>query len=155
MLKKIFTLFLFSSFLLIALNCSSKKQEQEEYTPIYSSADTIQVMNLITSYLDNLQAKEYDTAVNGLKVLLGTHVIDLTQVQKDELIAYYKQMPVLSYSLMDKTWNDRDLVTFIYNIEFFEKPEGENIPNTYKITLVPVRINDKWYLTLGGRNFNN
>lgn len=149
--KSIIVLFVLA-IIFVASSCGSSKKENEEYNPIYSSSDTIQVMNMIETYLNKLQSKDYDGAISGLKVLQGPEVLDLTEEQKVGLTQYYKQMPVLRYSLLSHSWNDSDLISFVYNIEFFEKPEGSEIPNTYKINLVPVRINDVWYLTLGGRN---
>lgn len=142
---------LFCVFVAIVMSACSSKNDKIVYH-IYSSADTIKVNEMVNGYMTDLQSKDYESAINRLKVLQGPKVIDLTEEQRSELISYYKQMPVLRYKLVDMLWNDRDLINFKYNVEFFDVPEGENMPNTYKINLVPVRINDVWYLTLGGRN---
>ena len=142
---------LFCVFVAIVMSACSSKNDKIVYH-IYSSADTIKVNEMVNGYMTDLQSKDYESAINRLKVLQGPKVIDLTEEQRSELISYYKQMPVLRYKLADMLWNDRDLISFKYNVEFFDVPEGENMPNTYKINLVPVRINDVWYLTLGGRN---
>lgn len=142
---------LFCVFVAIVMSACSSKNDKIVYH-IYSSADTIKVNEMVNGYMTDLQSKDYESAINRLKVLQGPKVIDLTEEQRNELISYYKQMPVLRYKLVDMLWNDRDLINFKYNVEFFDVPEGENMPNTYKINLVPVRINDVWYLTLGGRN---
>lgn len=142
---------LFCVFVAIVMSACSSKNDKIVYH-IYSSADTIKVNEMVNGYMTDLQSKDYESAINRLKVLQGPKVIDLTEEQRSELISYYKQMPVLRYKLADMLWNDRDLINFKYNVEFFDVPEGENMPNTYKINLVPVRINDVWYLTLGGRN---
>lgn len=132
---------------LVLSSCSSKNESNE---PIYSSADTIQVETMIKTYLTDLQNKDYEGAVSQLKVLYGNTVKELTEDQHKELVAYYTQMPVLAYKLKSMRWNCRDLINYVYDIEFFEKNPEIAIPNTYKITLVPVRINGQWYLTLEG-----
>ena len=135
--------------MLLCSACSSKK---EKYVPLYSSADTVQVESMIQTFLTDLQNKDYECAVGQLKELHGPSVKDLTETKHKELVKYYTQMPVLSYKLHQMTWNDRDFVNFIYDVEFFKKEPGQNIPNTYKISLTPIRINGVWYLTLGERN---
>lgn len=149
MYKRIFS-FIVVAFLFVCTSCS-KKQEPKAERPLFSAADTAQVLSMVNGFMTDMQAKNYDAAIGSLKVLNGAMVKDLTDDERKDLIGYYKTFPVLTYKLVDQLWNDRDLIHYTYSVEFFEKPEGVEMPNTYKLTLVPVRIDNVWYLTLGSR----
>lgn len=113
-----------------------------------TAADTAEVLNLTRQYLEALKNEEIDAALSQLYEFRDGSIYPLSDKRAAEVRQNLKDFPVLSYKI-DKLLMYSDSDTEVrYTIEFFEKPKGSTQPNTLNCCVNPVRVSDKWYLTI-------
>ena len=129
-------------------NAGNKQAAQEvEVTPLFSEKDTAEVVRLTTEYLDHLQKKELDLALQMLNHMQNDSVKALSEKEQEDLRQQYRTFPVLSYKIEGITLNDERNTEVTYSVEFFKKQAGqEDYPNTMSFCLNPQKINGTWYL---------
>lgn len=115
---------------------------------MFNSADTVLVNQLADSFMSELQAGNFDTALDRLYNVGPDQLEIIGDEEKNQLKEYFSAFPVLRYQLKSTEWKNVYEVVYLYSFEFFEKPEGENMPNTMNLTLKPMKISDQWFLTL-------
>ncbi len=142
--------FLFASITLVALSsCTSKPSKVERFS-IYKAEDTTLVQNMVTAYLEQLKAKEYDHALDMLSEVKRDSVVSvspLSEESRKRMLGQFEMFPVLNYKLVSEDWSDPTHIIYTYDVEFFEKEPGSDLPNTVKLVLNPFRKDGYWYLT--------
>lgn len=149
-MKLKYWLILFSSVTILAFNACTSNSKKVEIPSIYNAQDTTLVQNMVTAYLEQLKAKEYDQALDMLSTLKTDSVVSVQPLSEEERMQLKKQFdvfPVLNYKLESEDWTDDDHIVYTYLVEFFEKEPGSDIPNTVKLVLNPFRKDGRWYLT--------
>lgn len=145
--------------LCIATSCQNTKSKQGDdksvnTIPIFSKADTVEVIGLTTEYLEHLKNKEFSEAIQMLYHIENDSVLVLSEQEKKTLIQQYKTFPVLSYQIGNLIFNNIYDAEVRYCIEFFKKQKGqEEIPNTMSFRLSSQKIDDKWRLGVLNRNY--
>ncbi len=163
-MKRIFYLCLISLSFVFAASCSENKQKQEEKTSeelllesdsrydtemTRSKADTTAILNLVSQYLDLAKQNKIDEALLMLHSVDSTGVQPVSENQKRVIMNNLKRFPVLSYEIDEIRLFSDDNTEVRFTYEFMKKPEGrENLPNTMKGVLSPVRVDGQWYLTI-------
>lgn len=133
--------------------CSSSKDNKDKDTiPTFAKADTTEVLELATKYLDLVKNKQYDDAEAMLSVIENDSVMQLSDEQKRMIRGQQKVFPVLDYHLVDMEFINENRVHVTYAIEFFKKDPKDSIQNTIRLTFAPQRINAVWYLELLDRS---
>lgn len=155
-MKKLF--FLFVCLAVAFASCSDKKQapkvNPEDEIPTFVKADTTIITKIAEEYLELLKVQDYDNAFRKLYVIDGNgEPHNLPDEEKVRLFNQAKTFPVLSYKLVDQEFIDEYHVTLAYEIEFFEKQEGDNMPNTIRMVFNPQRINADWYLCVANKSY--
>lgn len=139
--------------------CSSDEKQKTEQArtiqqeKVFTGKDSAEILKLTTQYLDLVKEKRNDEAIAVLHKIDGDSIGDIPEKEKTDLMTTQKVFPVLSYKLEDIKFHDERYVEVVYEIEFFEKAPNEQMPNTYKLTFSPKRINGTWYLTLMNKSF--
>ena len=75
----------------------------------------------------------------------------LSEARKNEIRKSVRAFPVNDYTIKSMLLYNDSETQVRYTITLFEKPQGDNRPNTVEATLNPVRIDSVWYLTVGTR----
>lgn len=145
-------LVLCSLFLASCSSCGGSKDgktAKNDTIPTFCKADTTEVLQMAESYLNHLKNKEYDAAFDMLRHVSNDSISNLTNDERQQLLAQQKAFPVLDYKLESYKFVNEYRVELTYSIEFFKKQNEEDpIQNTIRITFAPQRINATWYLTL-------
>lgn len=164
-MRKLFYLCILSGFVLTIASCGNKKAQTEtsavedfikenpryDTTMVRSHDDSTTIVKLSTDYLDLLKQGNIDEALNLLYELSdSSNVKPLSDSRKNEIKNNLLRFPVLSYTIDEfRLYTDFD-TDVRYTYVFMEKPANapENLPNTMKGVLNPVRIGSNWYLTV-------
>jgi len=134
-------------------NGSDKKTEKNDSIPVFCKADTTEVLQLTEKYLNHLKKKEFDAALGMLNEIRNDSVYSLPENKKQIIIKQQEVFPVLNYKLESYQFKDEHNVELTYSIEFFEKSEGSDLPNTIRVTFAPQRINAQWYLAVMEKSY--
>ena len=103
---------------------------------------------MIEDYLNLVHQKDYEMAFTRLYSIKGGQVFAISEEEQEALMQQYYTFPVLRYKCESMDFVDEHNVTITYVIEFFDKDPDSNIPNTYKITFAPQRLNAEWFLCI-------
>lgn len=134
--------------------CKNTKSEQyiEKDTDLtFCRKDTNEIVRLTITYLECLKNKEFDKAIQMLHNIQNDTVLALNDIEKEKMKQLYRLFPVLSYEIDGYYFNGTRNTEVAYSIEFFEKKEGDERPNTLNFRLNPQRIKDVWYLSMLNR----
>lgn len=134
--------------------CKDTKGEQymgENTVPAFCKKDTVEIVRLTTAYLEFLKNKEFDKAVRMLRHIQDGTVLALNDTERKQMEQLYQLFPVLSYQIDGYYFNGIYNTEVVYSIEFFEKEEGDERPNTLNFRLNPQKIKDVWYLSMLNR----
>ena len=145
--NKIFSfgfLFLFS---LIFFSCGNKNQAPK-VEPMFTAADTTEVVGMTNAFMNLIQNKDYDKALSGLFNLENNALELITDEEKKALKQQFTFFPVISYQLESMTWKNVYDVTLVYSFKFMEEDDASGAPNTMTVTFVPQRRNKIWYLAI-------
>lgn len=135
---------------LVALNSCTSKPAKVERLSIYKAEDTTLVQNMVTAYMEQLKAKEYDQALSMLSEVKRDSVVTVEPMSDEartRMLGQFEMFPVLNYKLVSEDWSDPNHIVYTYDVEFFEKEPGSDLPNTVKLVLNPFRKDGRWYLT--------
>lgn len=149
--------------ILSMLSCNGNKTQESEtiYDPRKdmtmerSSRDTSDLFRLSQSFLDCLKNHDIDGALNLVYDIDNGQVQSLSAERKIELERILTAFPVDSYKIDEMLlYSDSD-TEIRYTVVMFQKPEGDDRPNTFKGSLSPYRIDGKWYLTIPTQKSEN
>lgn len=127
---------------------SRKTNIEEDTISTFCFGDTIVVAYKAFRYLNLIKTNKYDEAVSLLRTFKNGRVEILTKEERNSIISYHKNVPVLDYTLEEYNFVDENHVRLTFDVEFMKKDSGSSIPNTVSITFEPQRINADWYLGL-------
>lgn len=139
------------SIVLVACNNSKSGQCSENANSTFCKQDTNEVIKLTTTYLEYLKNKDFDKAIQMIYHIQNDTVSVLTVEERKLLEQQYQLFPVLSYKIDGYYFNNTHDTEIAYRIEFFEKHDGDNRPNTLKFRLNPQRVKNVWYLSMLNR----
>lgn len=147
---------LVTSVALIFDSCAGKKTQHEKVEPMFSSADTTLVDQLTESFMQYLQQGDFDVAFSQLYNIGPDQLEVISAEEQSQLKEYFAAFPVLRYKLKSTEWINVYEVKYLYTFEFFEKPEGEEVmPNTMNLMIKPMKLSDRWFLTLEKKSVIN
>lgn len=143
--------------------CGSKEQKKEAVedgvrVPVMTltSEDTMTVTNLTKEFLENLKANKLDEAIEMLHYMdKNKKLVDLPKDMVDKQRKIFAMFPVLSYKIDSVIFYSETDSQVKYTVQFFEKEEGDNHPNTTSFFIKPMRVDNKWYLTMADSNSDN
>lgn len=115
---------------------------------MFVKGDTTYVIKMAEHYLDLIKEREYEEAFGMLTEIIDEEPNEFSEEKMTELYNFYSAFPVLDYTIVGMEFKNEYNVRLVYKIKFFENEEGSNIPNTYKITFAPQRLNATWYLEI-------
>jgi len=130
---------------------SVKELEDEFIKPdmVISKTDSEAVRKLGDQYMEFLKNKKFEEAIGMLYYLKGNDsLFVLPENLANQQRLLYKRFPVLNYKFDNLIFNREADNQMTYSIEFFEKAEDDPRPNTTRIFLRPIRLENNWYLTV-------
>lgn len=152
-MKNLFRLFVIGILACLCSCNSSKKNEQPQeeedvnaFVNGLTAEDTTQVLNLATQYLEYMKNDQVDAALDMLSEVKNDTVIALSPELRNQLCTAAATFPVISYNIDVMFLRSETDNEVRYTTEFFEKPEGDNRPNTIKGSLYPCKVNGQWIL---------
>ena len=161
-ITRIFPVAFCAAVILLLGACGSKEQKKEVVddvrTPVMvlTSEDTVTVTNLTKEFLENLKANRLDEAMGMLHYMdKDKKLVDLPKDLADKQRKVFTMFPVLSYKIDSVIFYSETDSQVKYTIQFFEKEEGDNRPNTTSFFIKPMRVDRKWYLTMADSNSDN
>lgn len=155
-MKKFIYLFLLGPLSLSILSCSSGKKKEltiaEQYlrpaSMNYSGKDSSDIKTLVENYVSALKSKNIEAAANMLYFVRNDSIFPITDNDRKGFTALYSSMPILDCKattliLRSALNNEARVVVKL-------KADGDIDRNigTTTISLNPVQIEGKWYLTL-------
>lgn len=106
------------------------------------------LLDMTKKFLETLKNNDIDGAMSQLYEVKDNKVRPLSEERSKEIRRSFTTFPVLSYKIDELLlYSDSD-TEVRYTIEFFEKPKGDNRPNTIKCSVNPTRVGGNWYLTI-------
>lgn len=135
-----------STIVLLFVSCGGVKNDQKE--GMFNAGDSVYVNEITDSFMREIQNKEYEVAFSRLYNIGPDQLEVISEEEQNQLKEYFTIFPVLNYQLKSTNWVNVYNVTYNYSFEFFEKKEGSEIPNTMNLTLKPMKLSDRWFLTL-------
>ena len=136
--------------LCVTASCHHTEKKQDEKS-MFCKKDTVEILRLTNGYMEQLKNKNFDEAIRMLRHIEGDSVSSLNPDERKDLILQYNCFPVLSYKMETLILRGLCDTEVAFKVEFFEKQEGDKIPNTLKIRLNPQKIKDVWYLSVLSR----
>lgn len=142
--------------LFIVASCGDKKKKETilpadprmDQQMVRTSKDTMMLLDMTKKFLETLKNNDIDGAMSQLYEVKDNKVMPLSEERSKEIRKTLTTFPVLSYKIDELLlYSDSD-TEVRYTIEFFEKPKGDNRPNTIKCSVNPTRVGGNWYLTI-------
>lgn len=130
---------------------SLKEQEENFIRPAEMTLDkndTATVNELVNQYLNRLQNKKFQDAMNMLYFLKNDSVVPVPEKFKKRQMFTMQAFQGVRYELQSITFLRETDCEVKYKSILFEKKAGDNRPNDIVFALRPVRIQGKWYLTV-------
>ena len=118
----------------------------------YSKEDTTEINSLVARYVETFNKKDFVAASNMLFKVRNDSIFPLSDSERTEYIKAYSHFStygckVKSFLLRSDKNNEVNLLVQIISSGSLEKEEGVT-----SVSLNPVCINGKWYLTLLDKN---
>ena len=118
----------------------------------YSKQDTLEINSLVASYVETFNKKDFVAASNMLYKVRNDSIFPLSESERTQYINAYSHFPtygckVKSFLLRSDKNNEVKLLVQIISSGSLEKEEGVT-----SVSLNPVCIKGKWYLTLLDKN---
>ena len=135
----------------MATSCSERRSSPKDTFSHMelNSKDTSTVRSQCDAFMQLLKDKKYDEALSNLYYIDSLkHLIPLPEDLQKNFINVLNTFPVLEYHFNSIIFNEEMDNQVKYTIEFFEKEEGDDRPNTTSMFFRPVRVNGDWYLTV-------
>lgn len=150
-LLSIITVFTVVSF----FSCSDKKKPEEgakayirPASVVYTGADSAEINSLVNEYVEALGDKDIDHAVNMLNIVRNDSIFPLDAEMKKGCLEVYRRLPVydvrtMSFVLRSEKNNEVKIAVKVTENGDIDKGIGVT-----SISLNPVKIDGRWYLTL-------
>ena len=155
-MKKFIYVFLGATLSLGMLSCSSGKKKEmtiaEQYlrpaSMNYSGKDSSEIKTLVENYVSALKSKNIEAAANMLYFVRNDSIFPITEKDRKGFTALYNSMPILDCKattliLRSELNNEARIVVTLKEDGDIDRQIG-----TTTISLNPVLIEGKWYLTL-------
>lgn len=142
--------------LILVASCGEKKKKVTVLPPdprmdqqmSRTGKDTMMLLDMTKKFLETLKNNDIDGAMSQLYEVEDNKVMPVSAERSKEIRKTLATFPVLSYKIDELLlYSDSD-TEVRYTIEFFEKPKGDNRPNTIKCSVNPMRVDGNWYLTI-------
>ena len=155
-MKKFIYLFLLGPLSLSILSCSSGKKKEltiaEQYlrpaSMNYSGKDSSDIKTLVENYVSALKSKNIEAAANMLYFVRNDSIFPITDNDRKGFTALYSSMPILyckaTTLILRSALNNEARVV----VKLKEDGDIDRNIGTTTISLNPVQIEGKWYLTL-------
>jgi len=161
-MKRSFQALLLLALIMGAVSCGGKKEKASDKVIVPSdprtdfemsrtAADSTTLLKLAKQYLDELKNGNVEGALDLLYEVKNHEAQPLSEARKNEIRKSVMAFPVNDYTIKSMLLYNDSETQVRYTITLFEKPQGDNRPNTVEATLNPVRIDSVWYLTVGNR----
>lgn len=154
--KNFFLILILSLMALVSCKSDKKPDLKSEYirpaSMNYSKEDTMEINSLVASYVETFNKKDFLAASNMLFKVRNDSIFPLSEPERTDYINAYSHFPtygckVKSFLLRSDKNNEVKLLVQIISSGNLEKEEGVTC-----VSLNPVYINGKWYLTLLDKN---
>ncbi len=151
-------LFVMAVGLCLLFSCGEKKQAPADVSntdkpeSIFSKEDTATVFQLTETFIAKMKNNELDNALSMLYYLKNDSIVQLSKNQARLQMAALVNVRGVDYKIRTvqlSTETDNDVTL---DIILFEKPEGDNRPNSIGFHLKPVRRDGTWYLTTADKH---
>ena len=116
-------------------------------TKLFTSQDTAKVYELTDIFIAKLKNHEFDSALSMLYYLKYDSIVELTPSQARLQMAALVNVRGVDYKIRKVEFNTETDNDVTLDVILFEKPEGDNRPNSFGFHLKPVRRDGTWYLT--------
>lgn len=149
---KFLTIFCALLFIIAFMGCTGKNNSNEE--PLkesisFSAADTSQVMNLMNQYFDLLMKRDYEGAMSMVSQLKNDSLTELSPEVEKHYLMGMKIISPIRFELESMVFETETDCLVKYSAVLFDKEDkDDNRPNKMFYGIKPVRVNDKWYLTV-------
>lgn len=151
MYKRILPFVFIFIFGICLFSCKKQKtaaEEIEEFKSSLNEKDTVQAMELANSFMDLLQENKITEALDLLMIVDSLdNVLPMADNVKEEFRQQFEMMPVLRYQLEEIRFfkPDSNFVTYSYIVS----EAKDDFPEvSMRFTTMPVKVNDKWELTV-------
>jgi len=123
--------------------------ETEQFKSGLTAEDTTRMLELCDVCMQTLKAGGVDDALKSVYVVDSVDgPMPLPSGQLEALRNTFRIFPVVDFKLAGFSFNTSGLNEVKYEIQFFEKEEGDPTPNTIAFMFNPVKYKGKWYLTV-------
>ena len=150
---KYFTIFVLVLTLLVS--CGKNKKKEHDYNEYirpasmyYSKQDTIDINNLVDEYLAHITNKEFEAAADMLYKFQSDSVAPLNEEARAKFLSLYKKLPVYAAKTKSFILNSDRNNQVCYLIQIAKGGDIEKEQGVMKLSLNPVVVDGKWYLTL-------
>ena len=117
---------------------------QMEYHESLSQSDTTNMLSAAEVFIKKLTDGQIDEAVDMLYVIYDNQLYGLSQSYTEELVSRFAMFLGTRYELDYYTFSTQGNNDVCYRLFFGEGPDATSM----RLTLNPVLIEGKWYLTL-------
>jgi hypothetical protein len=146
--------------LLVLASCGKKeksfKELKETYLPkpemTLTASDTANVKALVEHYMKLVEDREIDDAIGMLYYLDKDSVKPLRPEQAKNQRFILSHVKGVEYKLDHLVFRTEKDCEAHFTIKLFEPKPGNTRPNKVSMTLNPVRMDNKWYLTVNMDN---
>lgn len=142
-------------FFLSLTGCQQRKEsvaepdEAELFREGLTAQDTVQMLDVCNRCMEMLKQGQTEEALKTLYVVNEDgSVSPLPEDKLQELRKTFRFFPVVDYKLKGYAFDDSGLNDVKYEIQFFEKEEGDPTPNTIAFMFNPVKYDGQWYATV-------
>lgn len=123
---------------------------KETFRSALTAEDTTQMLALCDSCMELLRKGDVEAALSRIHLYDDStrQVMPLSEEKAQQLRSTFRMFPVLNYRVAYFSFVSEGVNDVKYDIEFFEKPEGDNRPNTIGFMFNPVKVDGAWYITV-------
>ena len=121
----------------------TQKDAEKEFLSSLTDESKREVLQMAEYFMEKLKNGPLEDAVNMIYVLHDNVIYQKSEEYKHELILRFSVMPVIDYSLDYFNFSTQGNNDICYTTKMSNE---ENAP-TIKLTLNPVLVDGKWYLT--------
>lgn len=154
-MKKVLVFLCFVSLFLFSCKNENKKNDiiipkdpRTDFSMKRSHEDTVAVMDMADKFLQALQEKNVDAALDQLYEVENNEAKPLTEERRNKLKQTFGAFPVESYTIdAIVLFSDSDSEVR-YTTRMFPDSIKSEMPGTTKGSLHPFRINGQWFLTI-------
>ena len=146
-------LFVFVIIITVLVSCGKKKDNRpidilRPASMYYTKQDTIDINNLVNEYLAHITNKEFEAAADMLYKFQSDSVAPLNDEARAKFLSLYKKLPIYAAKTKSFILNSDRNNQVCYLIQIAKGGDIEKEQGVMKLSLNPVVVDGKWYLTL-------